>query len=354
MKLIDFELDTIDIRLTATVATGRGAIGDRSGLVLRLRGDEGRVGHGEASPLPGTEPGRLEPMASAVRSWAASAVGGDVETVLGELDSSSLAPEPRFAVHTALVDLVSQDAGVPLSNWLRSSASPVVHVNALVADETPADVHAAVSRYVASGFRSIKLKVGVSDTSLDATRIIAASEAAGSDTELRLDANGSWDRESVDRVVGRVGRHRVSYIEDPTADISEFASIEADTGVRMAIDLPVGDLTDARRALQQSGASVVVVKPVAIGGVDRIMDLRRLADADTTIVVTSSIDHDVALCAAMHVAAAMPANGVVAHGLATGPLVRGVDETLHPVHGRVTVPNGSGVAVSTRVSGATA
>ncbi len=350
MTLTEYDLDTIDIRLHTSYSTAAGAVGDRSGLRLQLRADDGVVGTGETAPLPGASSGSLETVAAELRTWAEASIGGpDVESLLEGLDAAGLGPEARFAAHTALADLHTQRLGTPLAQWLRSGSPAVVTVNALVTDLTPKEVHQSVSTHVDAGFRSIKLKVGALDAAQDATRIIAASEAAGSRVELRLDANGGWSREIASHVVGRVGRHRISYIEDPTENLDDFSIIEAETGVRTALDCVPATPDEIRRDAERSGASVLVVKPVAIGGVDRVVSLARQFDSSKAVVVTSSIDHSVALAAAVHAAAALP-HPNVSHGLATGPLVRGVDESLWPERGRVIVPTTPGVLSAVRLS----
>ena len=139
-------------------------------------------------------------------------------------------------------------------------------------------------------------------------------------------------------MLGRVGYHRVSYVEDPTDDPSEYGAIQESTGVRVALDLPPD--TAPLVALETSQASVLVVKPAAIGGVDRILDLARQYD-DLEIVVSSSIDREIALAAAIHVAAALPTE--TAHGLSTGSIVRSMPSELIASAGHVVVPTSVGV-----------
>ena len=244
----------------------------------------------------------------------------------------------RFAVHTALVDLIAGAAGLPLAQYLRVGAPDSVMVNSLIGATNPGSVHTQVQEHIADGVKAIKLKVGTVSPTADVTRIIAASEAAGPNVELRLDANGAWDQETAERVLGRVGYHRVSYIEDPTDDPAQYGAIAENTGVRVALDLRPD--TTPSEAIETSQASVLVVKPAAIGGVDRILDLAREYH-DLQLVVSSSIDREVALAAAIHAAAALPQTS--AHGLATASIVRSMPEQLKASGGMVKVPTSVGV-----------
>jgi len=339
VKIVSSETSSIDIRLTESVTTAAGGFGDRGGIRLTISVDDGLSGLGETASIPGVDGPRLESLAGEIDKWSTNSVGTDSAVALGEIDKAGLSPLARFAVHTALIDLQSQRAGAPLSQWLRSGSAGIVNVNGLVTDSNPGAVHARVSELADGGVRAIKLKVGVEAPALDVTRIIAASEAAGPYVELRLDANMAWDAETVARVIGRVGKHRIGYIEDPTADIGEYAAIQELIDVRVALDMPI--TSDPAAEIARAGVGVLVVKPAAVGGVDRIMDIQR-SHAGARIVVSSSIDREVALAAALHVAAALPDDDE-AHGLAIGSVVRNLPDSLVANGGTLAVPDGPGV-----------
>ncbi len=338
MKLATAIASPIDIRLTETVPTGAGGIGDRGGLRLLITTNDGYIGLGETAPIPGVKGYGIESLGGEISKWSAASEGKNPQELLEGLDGVGLSALARFAVHTALVDLIAGANGIPLSQYLRAGSPETVSVNSLVSAANPGAVHSQVSEEVAEGVTSIKLKVGVAEPTSDVTRIIAASEAAGPNVELRLDANRAWDRETAERVLGRVGYHRISYIEDPTDKLEEYGLIRESTGVRVALDLPP-DISP-QQALETSGASVLVVKPAAIGGVDRILDLARKYD-DLTLVVSSSIDREIALAAAIHAASALPVP--TAHGLSTGSIVRSMPTELLASGGVMKVPTSIGV-----------
>lgn len=339
MQISNAASTTFDIRLTEALATGAGGIGDRGGLAVELETKDGLVGRGQTAPIPGVEGPGLEAIAVDIDRWCAKAKGQTVEESLETLANFGGSPLARFGIHTALADLASQNAEVPLSQWLRTGAVGSVRANGLVTEQNPGAVHSHAKELVAQGVTAIKLKVGVVESAQDVTRIIAASEAAGPNVSLRLDANRAWTREAAERVIGRVGLHRIDYLEDPTATPDEYRDIESSTGVSVALDLPVTH-TPAE-LLSTSNVSVAVVKPAAVGGVDRVIDLAR-SHPHLRIVVTSSIDREIALAAAIHAAAALPTPGD-AHGLSTGLLVRNMPEELLPTAGSVAVPSGPGV-----------
>jgi len=339
MQISSASSTTFDIRLAETLTTGAGGIGDRGGLSLEVHETNGRIGRGQTAPIPGMDGPGLESIAVDIDRWCGTAEATTVADALDALASFGGSPLARFAVHTALADLASQDAGVPMAQWMRAGAVGSVHANGLVTELNPGAVHSHTLELVSQGARAIKLKVGVAESAQDVTRIIAASEAAGPNVALRLDANRAWPREIAERVIGRVGMHRVDFIEDPTNSPQEYRGIEESTGVAVAIDVPITH--EPAAAIEAANVSVAVIKPAAVGGVDRVIDLAR-SRPDQRIIVTSSIDREVALAAAIHAAAALPTQGD-AHGLSTGLLVRNMSASLLPHDGVVAVPTGPGV-----------
>lgn len=342
MACVRCEIYPIDIRLNTIVPTGAGGVSDRGGLVVRVEDSDGVYGYGEASRIPGdhTSPS-LELLATQMSEWCAKAPGREIAELLVGLDAHSLASSARFAIHTALADLDAKRQGVSLSKLWSADAIEAVPVNALVANESPKDVHETVTSLVQAGLRAIKLKVGVASPALDVTRIIAASEAAGNHVELRLDANRAWTLDEAIRVVGRVGKHRISYLEDPVVDLADFARVSAETGVRVALDVAPSSWTPQEQ-IERSGVDLAVVKLSAVGGADRLLALNQEISDACEIIVSTSIDQEIAHLAAVHVAAAL-GDPLRYHGLATAGLVQGMPESLDPVHGEIAVPAVSGL-----------
>lgn len=339
MKINRAHCTSIDIRLTDSVPTGAGSISDRGGMRVTIEAG-GHTGIGETAPIPGREGPKLEALATEISKWCDSASDHTIEEALDGLDQLDVSRLTRFALHTALIDIQARSKDRSVSQWLREGAATRVRVNGLVSEASPAAVHSRARQLVDQGMTAIKLKVGAVDTSLDITRIVAASEAAGPETDLRLDANGSWSAETTDRIIGRVGKHRISYIEDPTPDSSEFAALAEEIGVDVAVDLDSEG--DPRAAIEAAGVKIVVLKPAALGGVDRVIDLAR-SFPDHRFVISSSIHREIGLAAAVHSAAALPPTTAGPHGLATGRLVQDMDPTLLDVNGEVRVPAGPGI-----------
>ncbi|MEQ8839902.1 MAG: 2-succinyl-6-hydroxy-2,4-cyclohexadiene-1-carboxylate synthase [Acidimicrobiales bacterium] len=321
-------------------ATGRGTVTRRDSMLVRLRADS-LTGWGEASPLTGWSPdetttvGQHRPgvldLDDTPTAWNATTRWRDA------LED---APAARAAVVGAALDLDARRAGRPLHRHLaawhpRLDETAVIDrlaVNALVSDPDPADVAASVRRHVDAGFRTIKLKVGALDPQVDRARV-AAARRAGGEVALRLDANGAWDHDTAVGFLRDASTHGIELCEEPVRGIEEIVAVGEQSPVPVAVDESVRDLGDLDALISRAAAiAALVVKPQALGGADRAIDMivaARAAGLD--VIVTSMIDSAVGLAHAAHVAAACGLGA--AHGLGTASMLGADVATGLPVDG---------------------
>lgn len=340
-------LEPFTVDLVEPLATATGPIERREGIVVDLQHD-GVRGLGEATPLPGwTEP--LDDCRAALVDATDRFDADDPDAVLDALDTT---PAARHGLSLALVDLRARRADRPLFELLSQdleSVSPVdtVPVNATVGD-LPADAVAErVSAAVSAGFDCVKLKVGGRSLPADERRVAAARRAAGEGIELRVDANGSWSRKEARRALSWLDDHDVRYVEQPLPadDLAGNAGLRGgDVGI--ALDEGLRDCgIDA--ILDAGVADAVVLKPMALGGIDHARAIAlRAREAGLEVVVTTTIDAVLARTAAVHLAASL--SPLPACGLATGDLLAsdlGPDPA--PVSdGTISVPDGPGLGVA--------
>ena len=301
------------VPLSRPLGTARGEMSSRDGILVRVS-DGGRHGVGEAAPLPGwTE--SLAACRDALERAAAELPEGP-DAALNAVDRDR--PAARHALSLALADLRAARAGVPLYRYLGgASAVTAVPVNATVGDAPPAETARRASDAVDDGFDCVKVKVGARSVDADIQRLRAVRDAVGRGVELRADANGAWSRERAERAFAAFADLGVAFVEQPLPadDLDGHAALRSGP-VGVAIDEGVGTHgVDA--VLDADAADAVVLKPMALGGVDRARDAAlRARRVGVTPVVTTTVDAVVARTAAVHLAASLP--GLPACGLATG------------------------------------
>jgi o-succinylbenzoate synthase len=333
------ELEPFSLRLDRPLDTASGSIDSRQGYLVRVECG-GEPGFGEASPLPGwTE--SLDECATALEAAREGAEHHGYDATLDSLDPRET-PAARHGIALAVADARSRSAGEPLYRYLGGDRHvESVPVNATVGDGTVASTVDDAERAVGDGYDCLKLKVGARSLAADRERVGAVADACP-DATLRADANGSWDRETARRALRAFG-DCVDYVEQPLSaeDLAGHAALRGGP-VDVALDESLGTF-DVDRILTAEAADVVVLKPMALGGVDlaRSAALEARA-AGLRPVVTTTIDAVYARTAALHVAASIAPGP--ACGLATADrLAEDLASDPAPVvRGDMLVPEGKG------------
>ncbi|MDP2014390.1 MAG: enolase C-terminal domain-like protein, partial [Actinomycetota bacterium] len=188
------------------------------------------------------------------------------------------------------------------------------------------------------GCTTIKVKI-TGDDGADEQRVAAIRQgldgALGKGLGLiRIDANACWTSAQAISVLHRLSAYGLEYVEQPVTSKEELLE------VRRAVDVPIAVDESIRtdpgidpRALSELAeiADLAIIKPYPVGGVQRAIDVAELVRLP--VVVSSSMDSSVGLCAALALAAALDVDR--ACGLGTGALLATdlVAQPLVPEHG---------------------
>jgi o-succinylbenzoate synthase len=304
------------------VATGAGAWSVRRGAWLRLEHDDGRVGLGEAAPL------------------------GQLDSPEALAQAIAQGPSREAAFDLARLDLDAQRYGRSLAFLLADSPRQRVAVNALLFQSGIEALAAEAGRAREAGFRTVKLKVAAVSPEEDIARILAVRAQVGAQVAIRIDANGGWDEDAALRVLRAVEACDIEYVEEPVA--GDARAVGRRTNIPIAADPQT--LEEGWRVLRERGADVLVLKPMALGGLRPTRELAVAAiEAGLGVVVTSVLDTAVGVAGALHLAASLP-GPERAHGLATvGLLEEAPLEGLEPPRGgAMTLPKGPGLGVRLR------
>ncbi|MEF8773200.1 MAG: o-succinylbenzoate synthase [Halobacteriales archaeon] len=338
--------------LSSPLATADGDIGRREGLLVRVA-DDGTAGLGEATPLAGwTE--SFGAARDALREAA------DVVERDGPREALALvrgAPAARHGLQVALADLAARRADKPLYDHLagenvsvaaRTAADgwPAIPVNATVGDAPPDETAASARAAAEAGFDCVKVKVGNRAAAADTGRLAAVREAVGPDVELRADANGAWTRAQAYEAVRNYPSAAVDVVEQPVqpSDLGGLSALRGN-GVEVAVDETVASV-GVDPVLDAGAADVVVLKPTALGGLDRTRAAALAAmERGVDVVVSNTVDAVVARTVAGHLAASLP--DVRACGLATADrFATDLAPDPAPVeHGWMAIPAAPGTGV---------
>ncbi|AFZ71472.1 mandelate racemase/muconate lactonizing enzyme family protein [Natronobacterium gregoryi] len=348
---LELEIRSFSLPLEQPLGTAGGSIESRDGFLVRVVDrtvDEPTatsVGYGEATPLAGWTESPDDCEAALERARTAIRSGGP-SGALGEVDEQVAA---RHAVSLALADLKASQSATPLYRHLgQESMVGRVPVNATIGDGTPDESARTAMDAVERGFTCCKLKAGLRDLEEDVARVRRVREMVGSDVELRVDANEAWTYAEAERALEAFDELDVSVLEQPlpAGALEGHADLREAAG-EVEIALDEGVLEHGIDGICSAGAAdVVVLKPMALGGVDVAYEVAAwVSELEITPLVTTTIDGAVARTGAVHLAAAIP--DVPACGLATAELLA-EDLGRDPVvleNGAAVIPQAKGLGI---------
>jgi len=313
------------------------------GYLLRIQDRDGVVGLGEARALEGFGSGpaaldnfvrRRDAVDSLLRALAAEngpkAPGA----------AATVPVEALFAAETALCDMAAQRAGQPLVRWLGFTPPRALPNSLLVGDKDSA------LRLAAEGHRNFKLKVRGRDRACLALLQVLL-EACEGQAQLRLDANGSWQRDDVLWFTRLVPAPSIAYLEQPfaAADLDSCTWLRETTGLRLALDEAAVSEDALHEIARRQAADLVVIKPMYRGLRGALALARAAADCGLGACVTHAMDATPGRLATMHVAAAVSTlcpTPAWPHGLQAPGLTRLATEPAMEAD-RVLMPTGIGL-----------
>jgi len=264
---------------------------------------DGADGWGECAPLPGYSRETLDECRSWLHTEAAHLI-----------DSGPPGPAPApaaaaFAVESALIDLDSRQAGLPLWRHLGGSRERV-EVGAVIGLATPdADLPAVAASLAADGYRRIKLKI----TPDGARTRIAAVRRELPDHDLAVDANGTFDPDAP-AAPAFLDEFGLSFIEQPFP----AGAAAAHTALAETIDTPIcldesiTDVEAAIESLEAGAASALNVKPARVGGLTAAVAIHDAAvEHGATVWCGGMLETGIGKAAALAVAS-LPGMGLPA------------------------------------------
>jgi glucarate dehydratase len=195
--------------------TRRGA--DR--LLIRIGTDEGIIGLGEteADSKPTVE--GLAPLLIGEDPF-------DIERILAKCQLQTFSRSVATAVaglEIAIWDILGKYCGVPVSKLLGGIYKESVPISGWVHfrygrhdESTPEGMTKSAKSLIKDyGYGTIKLKLGVLDTSSEINAIRMVREEIGPEVNLRIDPDAAWTLGTAVNVLKRVDDLNVEYAEDP-------------------------------------------------------------------------------------------------------------------------------------------
>ena len=160
-----------------------------------------------------------------------------------------------------------------------------------------------VSRSLAAGFRSVKMRVGKPSLREDVERVAAVRDLIGPDIELMTDANEAWRTDQATRAFRALRDFDLVWIEEPIRpdDYAGYAHLRAHGGIPVAAGENLHTLAEFTALIATGGVDFPEPDLTTCGGITAWMKVARLAEAHG-LPVTSHGAHDLHV----HLLAAVP------------------------------------------------
>lgn len=274
MRISSFGVFRYKLPLTEPLQMPRRQLYRREGLLLRLANAEGDVGWGEAVPLPGFSEERLQQATREAFKLKRITTGREVpDDWMGEgddfsrvLDDPELSPSVRFALEQAAWMLAAEARETPVHELLAEDPHETLPLSRLLTGER-GDILGSLKEIKEDGYRAVKLKVGQSRSLEDDIQLVQAlGERLGPGVALRLDANRAWDPEEARRFADGIADVDIAYLEEPLADPDGLPAFVEETGLPVALDETMRDVSLVTLEEHADYAEAVVLKPTILGG----------------------------------------------------------------------------------------
>jgi L-Ala-D/L-Glu epimerase / N-acetyl-D-glutamate racemase len=281
-------------------------------IIVKVDTSDGRTGFGCASPaeeVTGETPAaalhalndRLAPL------LRMSDAADPSEFARHALEAASSSPAARAACEMALFDLAGLRARVPLARVLGMKRDRLPTSITLGIDELRPTLERA-KRYVAAGFRILKLKIG-ENWKDDIGTVRLLREALGPGILLRADGNQGYTEEAAHSFLTGLPPGSLELIEQPTAaaDLAVLRRLADAFELPIMADESVRNAADARRLVEARAADLVNIKLMKSGGICEALEIARLTHAAGIGAMIGCMDESrIGIAAALHFALAAP------------------------------------------------
>jgi L-alanine-DL-glutamate epimerase-like enolase superfamily enzyme len=346
--------------VTCTVLGSNSGSG-RGYPLVRVWGEDGMVGLGEASPMSpqvtrAVVEHQLKPLLVGMDALDLESCWEKmyVTTYKTRGQGTSIAIS---GVDIALHDLAGKALGLPVYRLLGGLYRERVRVYAsyMSRDLTPQAYAERAAAAMEGGFSGVKIKIGerfafdAKDPDEDEALVRAVRAAVGPKAELLVDANSGYSVHTAIKVGRMLERYGVFHFEEPIP----YTDLEGMAQVAAALDIPVAvgeqhhTRYDFKDLLTHGAADIVQPDVTKCGGLSEGKKIAALADAFGKYVTTHTTSVGIGLAAHLHFWASTPACryaqefNVVASRQRM-PLLR---TPLLPRNGYLDVPHGPGLGI---------
>ena len=350
LNALQIRLYRFSLPLKRPFRVGKSTVRQREGILLTIQDAQGRLGMGEASPLPGLHAETLQQAERELKEFKTRFSGHNMPLAPSNDWQTELTlflrdfkryPSVGMAIESALIDLFMQQGRAAFKAF-SAIDSIKVEVNALVYGNGD-EIMAQTDRKLRQGYRSLKLKVGRQPLHSEIGVLKKWFGYLPPSIKIRLDANRSWSLKQACRL-GELPAEAIEYVEEPLENPSELSLFFKRTAIPVAWDESLAEMNDSPSEPIE-GLGAVVLKPTVLGGWRVAFRWGRWAAANgVKVVLSDTVSSGIGLWATARLAVALDSQ--TAHGLDTYQWLAEdlLDPPLSFENGKLTVPSSAEIS----------
>ncbi len=277
-------IETIAVRVhrlpAIQIITAHGTRAASNYVILKVHTSNGMTGLGEATVDVRWNGEDAVTAIRCIKNYLAPEVIGEsplnIERIARKMDARAKEnPFAKAAIEMACWDLAGKLMGVPAYELLGGKVRDRIRTKFVVAATTPDRAAEVAREYVALGFDTVKVKVGVNPHA-DVERVKAVRVAVGPDVLVTVDANTGWTVPDAIWALRQLEDCDLTVAEQPVQARNPRLLAEVRRAVHVPImaDESVFSLNDAAAVVQQDAADVLSLYPGKHGG---ILQAKKLA-----------------------------------------------------------------------------
>jgi len=274
-------LTHVRVPLVEPFRISSGAVSEKDGIVVAVEAG-GVTGYGESSPMGGSFYSRDTPEScwrELCEIVVPAAIGqqpcsiAEWNYLLAELPAGNFT---RTGFETALWDLEARRQGIPLYRLLGGTRSAIESGLAVGLYDTIDETLRAVERYLAGGYKRVKLKI---EPGRDVELIRAARRAFGS-IPMFVDANGAYRLEHLD-IFRRLDEFELMMYEQPFPGpmLEESAELQDKVRTPVCLDESLESVELFERAASLGSLQIANIKIQRVGGLENALGLHNACAA---------------------------------------------------------------------------
>ncbi len=284
-------------------------------IMVKITGDEGTVGWGEAGPSRRWSAETTHSVYSTIKHYLSPAlIGRDPFDIAGlhRAMNTELAPgldagQPiaKAAIDVAVHDLICRNLGITLQAWLGSKALDGIDISYLVSAPSPDGAAEVTQKGLDEGYKAFKVKVG-HDPEIDVDTVKAVMETAPG-CVVWPDANQGYTLDQALAMARAFENLGIEVFEQPIpmTDVYGMRKLLQRSSMTIAIDEAAMGIPYLIELIRREAVDGMAIKVNKVGGIHYARQMCDLArNAGIRLIGSGLMDAPIGYAASVHLFAA--------------------------------------------------